>query len=132
MMPSCDHTGIPHFHSSTTSGSALQMISRTFASVLPRQSPSSSIRSSISADADPVVPADFFMTPPLESNSSSLRRSAIPTGDGGRLPDPLRHLRLVEIVLVDVDPARVLLPAPGRNRQERGPPEEGHFHVPGI
>src|SRR6185312_5612423 len=43
-MPPCDHTGTPgdvafaHFHSSTISGSALWMISRSFLSVFPRQS----------------------------------------------------------------------------------------------
>src|ERR1700752_940706 len=39
-MPSWDQVGVPlHFHSSTISGSAWWMIPRTFASVLPRQSP---------------------------------------------------------------------------------------------
>src|SRR5260370_29785494 len=37
-MPPRDQTGVPlHFHSSTISGSAWCMISRTFASVFPRQ-----------------------------------------------------------------------------------------------
>src|SRR5579864_7262656 len=49
-MPPWDQTGTPgvvafaHFHSSTISGSASWMIARTFASVLPRQSPRSAIR----------------------------------------------------------------------------------------
>src|SRR5205809_228112 len=57
-MPPWDQTGVPgfvgftHFHSSTISGSASCMISRTFASVFPRQSPSSLIFSSINAEAD--------------------------------------------------------------------------------
>ena len=52
-IPPWEKTGVPiHFHSSTISGSALLMISRTFASVLPRQSPSSLIFASISAEAD--------------------------------------------------------------------------------
>src|SRR5258708_17773737 len=52
-MPPWDHTGVPlHFHSSTISGSASCMISRTFASVFPRQSPSSLIFSSMNAEAD--------------------------------------------------------------------------------
>src|SRR5581483_12074271 len=57
-MPPCDQTGTPgdvgltHFHSSTISGSAAWTISRTFASVLPRQSPSSLIFASIDAEAD--------------------------------------------------------------------------------
>src|SRR5213596_2401921 len=57
-MPPWDQTGVPgfvgftHFHSSTISGSASCMISRTFSSVFPRQSPSSLIFSSINAEAD--------------------------------------------------------------------------------
>src|SRR5437870_9333396 len=52
-MPPWDQTGVPiHFHSSTIAGSASCMISRTFASVFPRQSPSSLIFSSINAEAD--------------------------------------------------------------------------------
>src|SRR5436309_1905079 len=53
MMPPWEKTGVPiHFHSSTISGSASCMISRTFASVFPRQSPSSLIFSSMNAEAD--------------------------------------------------------------------------------
>src|SRR5487761_265963 len=57
-MPPWDQTGVPgfvgftHFHSSTILGSASCMISRTFASVFPRQSPSCLIFSSINAEAD--------------------------------------------------------------------------------
>src|SRR5215471_17222711 len=52
-MPPWDQMGVPlHFHSSTISGSASCTISRTFASVFPRQSPSSLIFSSINAEAD--------------------------------------------------------------------------------
>src|SRR5437660_4624382 len=57
-MPPRDQTGVPgdvgltHFHSSKISGSASCMTSRTFASVFPRQSPSSLIFSSINAEAD--------------------------------------------------------------------------------
>src|ERR687886_414189 len=57
MPPLWDHTGVPglvgftHFHSSTTSGSAPLMISRTLLSVSARQSPSSLIRSSSSFEA---------------------------------------------------------------------------------
>src|SRR6266853_4425520 len=52
-MPPWDQTGVPlHFHSSTISGSASCMMWRTFASVFPRQSPSSLIFSSINAEAD--------------------------------------------------------------------------------
>jgi hypothetical protein len=52
-MPPWDQTGVPiHFHSSRISGSASCMISRTLASIFPRQSPSSLIFSSINAEAD--------------------------------------------------------------------------------
>src|SRR5215471_19757032 len=50
-MPLWDQTEVPHFHSSTISGSALCMMSRTFARVFPRQSPSCLIFSSMNADA---------------------------------------------------------------------------------
>src|SRR5688572_3436756 len=52
MIPSCDHTGTFHFHSSTTSGSACLMTARRRASVLPRQPSSSLIRASISFDGE--------------------------------------------------------------------------------
>src|SRR3954469_15501707 len=63
MIPSCSHTGTPrHFHSSTTSGSAALTAApagwapwpaaRSRRSVSPRQSPSSSIRASMSSDGD--------------------------------------------------------------------------------
>src|SRR5215813_10424731 len=51
MIPSCDHTGTSHFHSSTTPGSACLISARTFASAAPRQPPSSLIRASISRAA---------------------------------------------------------------------------------
>src|SRR5262249_18569008 len=61
-MPPWEKTGVPlHFHSSTISGSAPCMISRTFASVFPRQSPSSLILSSINAEADSTG-AGLFMS----------------------------------------------------------------------
>src|SRR6516164_2757898 len=65
-MPPWEKTGVPadfalaHFHSSTISGSAWWMMPRTFASVVPRQSPSSLIFASIEAEAD-FSGADFFM-----------------------------------------------------------------------
>jgi hypothetical protein len=53
MMPSCSHTGTPrHFHASTTSGQACLTSFRTRASVSPRQSPSSSMRASISWEGE--------------------------------------------------------------------------------
>src|SRR5438105_4585507 len=48
MIPSCDQTGTPlHFHSSTISGSASLTRLRSRLSIVPRQSASSSIRSSM-------------------------------------------------------------------------------------
>src|SRR6266853_4846471 len=69
-MPPWDQTGVPlHFHSSTISGSASCMISRTFASVFPRQSPSSLIFSSINAEADSTGTGLFM----YRSNSRAYR-----------------------------------------------------------
>src|SRR6202049_3081232 len=57
-MPPWEKTGVPgdvgltHFHSSTISGSSSCIISRPFASVFPRQSSSSLILASITAEAD--------------------------------------------------------------------------------
>src|SRR5580700_10574567 len=60
-MPPWDQTGVPiHFHSSTISGSASCMISLTFASIFPRQSPRSLILWSIKAEADSTG-MGFFM-----------------------------------------------------------------------
>src|SRR5687768_66643 len=63
MIPLRDHTGLLHFHSSTISGSASSISSRTRASVSPRQSASSRMRASMSFDAgwpvSPVLPAAF-------------------------------------------------------------------------
>src|SRR6266487_2001484 len=51
IIPSRDHTGLPiHFHSSIISRSASRMPLRMLASVLPRQSVSSAISSSIRSD----------------------------------------------------------------------------------
>src|SRR5438552_17367954 len=53
MIPAWDQTGTPsHFHSSTTSGSASLISSRTRDSVSPRQSPSSLILASIKREGD--------------------------------------------------------------------------------
>src|SRR6476619_2317783 len=53
MIPACSHVGTPrHFQSSTTSGTAFVIVVRTFASASPRQSPRSTIRSSMSDDGD--------------------------------------------------------------------------------
>ncbi|HKA90143.1 MAG TPA: hypothetical protein VKE22_20925 [Haliangiales bacterium] len=50
-IPSWDHTGVPHFHSSTMSGSAALIVARTQPSVSPRQSSRSAIRRLMSSDA---------------------------------------------------------------------------------
>src|SRR5579859_1792180 len=51
IIPSRDHTGLPiHFHSSMISWSASRMVLRTLASVLPRQSLSPAISTSIRSD----------------------------------------------------------------------------------
>jgi hypothetical protein len=44
---------------------------------------------------------------------------------------PLRHLRFVEIVFVDVDPAPILALASGRDGPERRAEKEGDFDVVG-
>src|SRR5215208_2444155 len=77
-MPSRDHTGTPglegflHFHSSTTSGSAFLIRARSLESVLPRQSPSSSIFASISCDGDSSCGAELLVM--LQTLSRRFRR----------------------------------------------------------
>src|ERR1700752_1294845 len=67
MMPSCDQTGMPHFHSSTTFGSASLMSLRILPRVSPRQSPSPAILSEISTDAGgPWLASDFFTVLSIE------------------------------------------------------------------
>src|SRR5205823_12184583 len=74
--PLWDQTGVPgfvgftHFHSSTISGSASLMIPRTLLSVLPRQSPSSLIFSSISSEASVLV---FAIGSPTPLNAAQVR-----------------------------------------------------------
>src|SRR5436853_7560252 len=62
---------------------------------------------------------------------ASGRSARIPAGQRGGLLDPGRQLRLVKIVLVDVDPARVLARASGWNGSQRRASEEGHLDVVG-
>src|SRR5436305_14412022 len=60
--PSCDQTGVPHFHSSTTPGSASLIRARSRESISPLQSSSSSILASISSDGDSALfDGLFFM-----------------------------------------------------------------------
>ena len=54
-----------------------------------------------------------------------------PAGQRGRLADPRRHLRLVEIVLVDVDPAGILAACRPGGTGRSDALEEGHLHVAG-
>ena len=64
----------------------------------------------------------------MTATDMRLRRLRLtPAGQGGRLTDPRRHLRLVEIVFVDVDPARVLARASGGNGAQRRASEEAHL-----
>src|SRR5262249_18113134 len=90
-MPPCDQTGVPglvalaHFHSSTISGSAWCMMSRTFASVFPRQSPSSLIFSSMTAEADSIGTPLFSIYAPTSRTyfscvSVTCSLSKYPTG----------------------------------------------------
>src|SRR5262249_11639847 len=158
MMPSCDHTGTPrHFHSSTTFGSACLMSVRTRASVLPRQSLSSSILASMSCEGEAaplpsfalrflvvVVVAFFMVVPRVTRRPCARSRARLPrryrpasarshsfAGQLARLVHPGGELRFVEpVVLMDVEVARVLaLGLAGRERTQRGAAEERHLHV---
>src|SRR5881296_2860678 len=62
--PLCDQTGVSHFHSSATSGSASLIRARSRESISPLQSPKSSILASISSDGDSALfDRLFFMLP---------------------------------------------------------------------
>src|SRR5690242_18752682 len=85
-MPSCDHTGTPrHLSSSTTSGSARLTRARIFASVRPRQSPSSAILASIDLEADG-VDLRLVMAPTLPA--------------GQRAESPLHAVRWLSYLIV--------------------------------
>src|SRR5437868_2684324 len=77
-MPPCEKTGVPgdvafaHFHCSTISGSAWWMISRTFASIVPRQSPSSLTFLSMDAEADSIGTVLSCTEPTLASIPAAL------------------------------------------------------------
>src|ERR1700729_612230 len=61
MMPPCSQVGPPrHFQSSRTSVATSGFSARTLARASPRQSPSSSIRPSISFDGDSVIGAILY------------------------------------------------------------------------
>src|SRR5690349_13468174 len=79
-MPAWDQTGVPiHFHSSTISGSAACISSRTLASVFPRQSPSSLILSSISIEGD-FAGTDFSCSAPCFSRGLQLAPEEVREG----------------------------------------------------
>src|ERR1700678_3011620 len=72
-MPPWEKTGTPlHFHSSTISGSAWCMIWRTFASIFPRQSPSSLIFSSMNVEADSIATCLSCTAPTLAPTLAAL------------------------------------------------------------
>ena len=72
-MPPWDQTGVHiHFHSSRISGSASCTISRTFASVFPRQSPSSLILASMIAEAGSIGRVLSCTAPTLAPNLAAL------------------------------------------------------------
>src|SRR5689334_3068961 len=104
MMPPRDQTGVPpHFTSSTTSGSAARISSRTFASVRPRQSSRPAIFASMAFDASgPLIGL------PLMSRAI-VRSSHLLAGQRRGLFHPIRELRLVQRPFVDVEVAHVLL-----------------------
>src|SRR6478735_7773646 len=134
IMPSRYQTGTPrHFHSSTTSGSACLISSRSRASISPRQSPSSLIRASISSDGDvsPWVALLAMGCPPASVCCFGAGCLDHPAGPFRGLFDPAHHQRRVgQAMLVDVDVAGILvLRRDGRQRVEPGAVEEGDFDV---
>src|SRR5438034_3496846 len=93
--PPWEKTGVPiHFHSSTISGSAWCMIARTFASVFPRQSPSSLIFSSMNAEADSTGTALFMCSSNSRTQFSCAQRNPKPpevkASSGDRWPTQAR------------------------------------------
>src|SRR5215203_839751 len=74
MRPSSDHTGMFHFHSSTTPGTESRISFRTLARALPRQSPSSVIRFEINSVADEPGVFDWFM---FSSSNRASRDTAV-------------------------------------------------------
>src|SRR5688572_18041485 len=80
MSPWQDQTGPPHFHSSTIAGSAARMRARSFASISPRQSPSSLIRWSMSLDAAAPLGAALFLAAAMADRSARRARTT-PLGE---------------------------------------------------
>src|SRR5437899_11566283 len=69
--------------------------------------------------------------PDWHRHPRSVRLRLAPARYCSRLLDPARHLRLVEIVLVNVDPTRFLARASRWNRSQRRAFEKGHLDVAG-
>src|SRR5262249_34494936 len=68
----------------------------------------------------------------ISRTSDDRPRLRHPAGQRGGLFHPLGHLRLVEwVAFADVDPARFLARAAGRNWPQRCAAEEGHLDVVG-
>src|SRR5690606_12558875 len=59
------------------------------------------------------------------------RRQLAPAGQTGGLPEPVAQAGLVEVALVEVDPATVVARAAGWDRTQPGAGEEGQLHVAG-
>src|SRR5262245_2065480 len=113
--------GWPSCNNSRTSSPQSRMTSNQRFAIAPNSPECSRIQASI---------AGSRLTEPGNRRSLALG-STFPAGDRGRLTDPRRHLRLVEVVLVDVDPARLPARAPRWNRLQRRASEEGHLDVAG-
>src|ERR1041384_4654089 len=121
-MPSWDQVGVPiHFHSSTISGSASWTIFRTRASIFPRQSPSSLIRSSINAEAFSTVTGLFMYS----SNSCMARRRGV----GRQRPVSIAHRNVSDESRGEVDGEAGVNPLlePRRHRRKH----QHHAQQPG-
>src|ERR1700744_6277100 len=144
-MPPRDQTGVPlHFHSSTISGSTLRIISRTFASVFPRQSPSSPILLSINEEADSTSTAFPTYTSTSRASMLAVLRATPeevrnpPEHTGSRCPTPglgaIAHREVRDERRGEVDgeagPGPFLEPRRHRRENQHHPEELGprEFH----
>src|SRR5690606_18666081 len=128
-MPSRDQTGLPHFHSSTTSGSASWIRRRNRASVSPRQSGRAAMRWSISsAGVAPVARSAALFLPKLMVPFSHLL-----AGKAAGLPHPVGEPGLVDLVFfIDIEITHIWLLGCARGRRvEMGAFEEGDFQISG-
>src|SRR6266852_4188546 len=133
-MPPWEKTGVPgdvaftHFHSSTISGSASCMIARTFASVFPRQSPSSLIfwsidAEAITAEADSIAVSctDATLAPNLAP--LSVRCNLRPCRDGR--PRPSRRAKRGAVAMLTTAPSPIYPPS----RLRRSLPRFAAYHL---